>query len=263
MSPFDLDRIGGRNALDGIIDEVLAAGDEALRIQRRAAANAVRKADRSPVTEADEAVEKRVRAYLEKTVPDAAFLGEETGTGGDDNAALRWVLDPIDGTRAFLRFWDSWTVLLGLEADGEPALGIAYFPARGDLFVGISGGGAYDNGRPCRLSKVDSLDEALIGHGGLGQFDDDACLPLLSSLAKDTFTQRNAGDFANYAELLRGRADAVVDPAIKAFDVCPAAVLVREAGGRFTDLRGNETIHGGSALASNGRIHDAMLALGA
>jgi len=260
VTSFDLDRIGGRRGLDDTIDAVLSAGGYALRVQREAAAKIVKKPDASPVTEADRNVEKRIRGFLEKRFPEAGFLGEESGEA-EKSSPLRWVLDPIDGTRAFIRMMDTWSVLLALEAEGEPVVGIAFLPATGELFVGVRGGGAYYNGRPCHLSQVAALDEALVCHGGLGQFTEDGRAALLEKLARRTFTQRGVADFANYRELLVGRADAVVDPGIQPYDVGPAAVLVREAGDRFTDLSGTETIHGGSALASNGLLHDALLAL--
>jgi histidinol-phosphatase len=258
MTDFDLDRVGGRKALDALVDVVLAAGEEALRIQREGLRIEI-KGDRSPVTQADEAVELRLRAHVTKTWPEAAFLGEETGT--TEGGALRVIVDPVDGTRAFMRGLDTWSVLVGLEWEKEPVVGLAFLPAAGDLFIGVRGGGAYVNGRPCRLSRVAALDEALVGHGGLEQFTAAGLEGLLPRLARGTYTQRGLADFANYAALLRGSMDAVVDPGVKPFDIAPAAVLVREAGGCFTDFAGKETIYGGAGLASNGRLHDELLAL--
>ena len=116
---FDLDRIGGRSALDALIGEVLAAGDEARRMFERGQASIETKPDRSPVTLADKAVEDRLRASLSRAPAHAGFLGEETGASGP-STGLRFILDPIDGTRAFIRGLTTWSVLLGLEADGEP-----------------------------------------------------------------------------------------------------------------------------------------------
>jgi len=258
MSGFDLDRIGGRRALDNLVDTVLRAGQEALQIQN-AGLDVDLKDDASPVTQADRAVEESIGAHVRKVWPNAAFLGEETGSSDGD--ALRFVVDPIDGTRAFLRGLDTWSVLVGLEWEKEPVVGIAFMPAAGDLFVGVIGGGAYVNGRPCRLSGVRELDRSLIGHGGLEQFTASGMHSLLPAMAEATFTQRGLADFANYAALLRGQMDAVIDPGVKPYDIAPAAVLVREAGGRLTDLKGERTIYGGSALASNGKLHDALVAM--
>jgi histidinol-phosphatase len=260
-TPFDLGRIGGRATLDALLDEIVAAGEDALVAFRGGAASRVQtKVDRSPVTEADEAVERRLRAFLAARVPEAGFLGEESGSGGDGRA-LRFVVDPIDGTRSFLRGLSSWTILVGLEADGEPVLGVAYFPASGDLYWGVRGHGAYGNGRPLRVSKVPTLDAALVCHGSLQQFTGAGVAPLLPRLAEGTYTQRGLSDFDGYRQVLEGRADAMIDPGVQPWDTIVGAVLVREAGGRFSSMSGEDTIHGGSALASNGLVHDAVLAL--
>ncbi|MEM9069675.1 MAG: inositol monophosphatase family protein [Myxococcota bacterium] len=246
---FDLDRIGGLSALHALVDEVLGAGALALHIQERGAAME-RKDDASPVTEADRAVEARLRAYLSKTYPKAGFLGEESGAQAGQE--FTWIVDPIDGTRAFVRSIPTWSVLVGLEADGVPVLGIAFLPAAEDLFVAYTGGGATHNGRPCRVSTVDQLGDALVGHGAIQQFTETGHEDALLRLARGTYTQRGFADFANYRALLLGRMDAVVDPGVQPYDVAPAAVLVQEAGGRFSDLKGAETIHGDGFVASNG-----------
>lgn len=259
---FDLDRIGGRRALATLVDEVLAAGEEAMRLYGGGAANRVhRKPDRSPVTEADEAVEKRLSAYLRARYPEAGFLGEETGRSGPSGAGLRWVVDPIDGTRAFIRGIPTWSILVGLEAEGEPVLGVAYMPAAEDLFHGVLGDGAWGNGRPLAVSKVDALADCAITHGALSQFTDLQLGHLLPRLGEETYTQRGFSDFDGYRQLLLGRVDAMVDPGVAPWDICAAAVLVREAGGRLTSLDGEPTIHGGGALATNGAVHDELLGL--
>ncbi len=261
MSPFDLDRIGGRRALDALVSEVLACGEVALQMYAGgAAARASRKLDKSPVTEADEAVEAKLRAFLASRFPDAGFFGEESGKR-DESASLRFVVDPIDGTRAFIRGIPTWSILVALEADGEPVVGIAYMPAADDLFVGVRGDGAYHNGRPLRVSRIERLDSAMVCHGALAQFTVDGLGEALVRLGEGVDTCRGFADFDGYRQLLLGRADAMVDPDVKPYDVGPAAVLVREAGGRFTDLTGAETIHGRGALASNGILHDALVAL--
>lgn len=259
---FDLARLGGLQGLDALVQAVLGAGDLALSMQRDVlrGAGIARKADASPVTVADEAVEARLRAHVDAHHPEAGWLGEETGSAAPD-AALRFIVDPIDGTRAYLRGLPTWSVLVAVEAEGVPSVGIAYLPATGDLFVGVRGGGARVNGRPCRLSAVASLDEALVCHGALAQFTDAGRESALGALARGTYTQRGIADFASYAALLRGQADAVVDPGVMPYDVAAAAVLVREAGGRATDLRGRETVHGDGFVASNGALHGPLLAL--
>lgn len=259
---FDLDRIGGRRGLRDLVSEVLACGDLALRLQRDGAGDrAVIKPDRSPVTEADRAIEARLRAFLAREHPDAAVVGEEEGASGPDRAALRFVIDPIDGTRAFLRGVPTWSVLVGLEADGVPSVGVALLPAAEQLFVAVRGEGAEGNGRPLRVSLVADLSDAMVQHGAVAQFFDDGRADALARLSRGTFSQRGFADFEGYRQVLLGRAEAMVDPGIRPWDVCAAAVLVREAGGRFTALDGEPTIYGPGGLASNGLVHDALVAM--
>ena len=194
---FDLDRIGGRKALVGLIDTVLASGEEAMKLYRAGVANRTkRKPDRSPVTEADEAVERRLSKHLRARYPEAGFLGEETGASGPENSGMRWVVDPIDGTRAFIRGIPTWSILVGLEAEGEPVVGIAYMPAADDLYVAVKGDGARGNGRPLAVSEIDTVAEATVTHGALSQFTDLQLGHLLPRLGQETYTQRGFADFA-------------------------------------------------------------------
>jgi histidinol-phosphatase len=259
---FDLDVIGGRRAFDELLDSVLQGGELALRLYRSGAAARVQtKPDRSPVTEADRAVEAHLRAFVAKRFPGAAFFGEEEG--GDTQRGtqgLRFIVDPIDGTRTFLRGMPTWSILVGLEYAGHLIGGVAYMPAAGDFFWAIDGHGAYANGRPVRLSQVASLADALVCLGGLSQFTDDGRGHLLEAIARESYTQRAPGDFAGYAALLSGQADAVIDPGVKPYDIAAAYAIVREAGGRLTALDGADTIEGPGAIASNGPLHDALLA---
>lgn len=256
------DDLGGRPLFDELIAAVVRAGDTAHALfLRGAGTRAEKKPDRSPVTEADRAVESELAAFVRAHFPGAGFFGEEHGGDAATANGLRFVVDPIDGTRAFLRGLPTWSVLVGIEHDGEPLAGIAYMPAAGDLFSAVRGEGAYANGRPIRLSKVARLDDALVCHGGLAQFTDHGIEAALGQLARHSYTQRGLADFANYRALLLGQADAVVDPSIQPYDIAAAAAIVREAGGRLTTIGGDESIYGGSAVASNGLVHDALIAL--
>lgn len=259
---FDLGRIGGHRGLAALVDEVLGAGEDALRLYRSGAAERTQiKPDRSPVTEADQAVEHRLRGYLAARYPNAAFLGEETGASEDTHTSLRFVVDPIDGTRAFVRGIPTWSILVGLEAEGIPSVGIALFPATGDLYVGVRGAGATGNGRPLSVSAVRSLEDACVCHGSLQQFTAHDVAHLLPRIATRTHTQRGFADFDGFRNVLHGRADAMIDPGVQPWDLCAAAVLVREAGGEFTSMAGEPTIYGMSGLASNGHLHRELVAL--
>ena len=254
--------LGGRSAFDDLIDAILRAGELAISLYRAGASErAEKKPDRSPVTEADRAVEVAIARVVEQRFPNAAFFGEETGGERSRVTGLRFVVDPIDGTRAFLRGMPSWSILVGIEYDGEPIAGVAYMPALGDLFTAVQGEGAYANGRPIRLSRVSKLEDALVCHGGLAQFTDDGRESALGKLARATYTQRGLADFASYRALLLGQADAVIDPAVQPYDVAAAAAILREAGGQLTSLTGEPTIYGPGALASNGCLHAELVEL--
>ena len=254
---FDLDRIGGDKGLRALEDIVRRAGDTALKHFRKGVVPE-KKPDRSPVTIADRGAEEIIRKHVISAHPEASFLGAETGTHGDGRG-IRFIVDPIDGTRAFVRGWPTWSVLLGVEAEGVPVVGIAYMPAAEDFFVAVQGNGATHNGSPVQVSKVASLADATVTHGGLQQFTMMKMAELLPKLAEASDIARGCPDFDGYRQVLLGRADAMVDPGVQPYDVCAPAVLIREAGGRFSALNGEETIYGGGAIASNGLIHDEMV----
>ncbi len=259
---FDLDRIGGPRALSALVDEVLGCGEDAERFFREGAAKrATRKPDNSPLTEADGALEKRLRSYIARSFPDAAFLGEETGAGGEPSAAMRFVVDPIDGTRAFMRGIPTWSVLVGIEYQGTPVVGIALMPAAGDLFVGVLGDRADMNGRPIHLSGIDRLEEATVCHGMLGHFAEVDAMPLLHQLAEGTYTQRGVHDFDGMRQVLTGRAEAMVDAGAFPWDLCAPAAIIAAAGGRLTSIEGAPSIYKSGGIASNGHVHDALVTL--
>ncbi|MGB0678865.1 MAG: inositol monophosphatase family protein [Polyangiales bacterium] len=259
---FDLEHHGGRQALRALVGEVLAAGNAALRLQPQLGMQACeRKPDRSPVTEADRATEARLRRHCQQHFPASVFVGEEAGVSGLTTAPLAFVVDPIDGTRAFVRGMPGWSVLVGLLWHGQPQVGIAYMPAYGELFVAVAGEGAFCNGRPLHVSQIDTLGAAALSHGALLQFADADCTALLPALATATETQRGFADFDSYRNLVLGRVDLVVDPGVKPWDIAAAAVIVQEAGGKLTDFFGKARLDGGGALASNGVLHPALVEL--
>ncbi len=258
--PFDLGRIGGRSTLESLVSEVLASGEAALQWWRAGGGRSPReaKADGSPVTEADRAVEARLRTWWRRNVPEAAFLGEEHGGVGTAASGLRLVVDPIDGTQAFLRGLKSWSVLVSLEDRHGPALAVAFLPAQGALFTAVRGDGAWCDGRRLHVSGTTSLREALLLHGALEQFVRSGQEALLGRLARATAAQRGPGDFEGYRLLLEGVADAVVDPSLQPWDCSAPSLLVHEAGGRMSRFDGGPAHLGGDVIASNGVLHDAL-----
>jgi len=255
---FDIDRIGGLRAMRTLEEVVVSAGDAAMQHFRHGV-TPEKKPDRSPVTIADREVEQAIRAHVLREFPHAGFFGEETGRHGDD-APVRFIVDPIDGTRAFVRGLPTWSVLVGIEADGVPVAGIAYMPAAGDLFAAVQGQGATHNGVSVQVSKVSSLADATVTHGCLQQFTQSGVGDALIRLSDACDSARGFPDFDGYRQVLFGRCDAMVDPGVQPYDICAPAVLIREAGGRFTSFRGDETIYAGGAIASNGVIHDELVA---
>lgn len=249
--------------LDDLAAVAGEAADEAgaaIRPHFRTQLTAEAKPDQSPVTLADRGAEAAIRAVLARRTPAIPILGEEEGGQASEEGDL-WVVDPIDGTRAFLRGIPTWSILVGLEAEGVPSVGIAFLPADDDLYVAVQGEGAFANGRPLRVSAIEKLEDSAITHGALAQFTDLQLEGLLAKLARGTYTQRGFHDFDGYRLVLQGRAEAMIDPGVAPWDICAASVLVREAGGKLTSLDGEETIFGGGAIASNGIVHDALVEL--
>ena len=261
-SKFDLDRIGGRGALYELITEMIGAGEDALQQFRAGVvSNFQMKPDavNSPLTAADQLVERRLRRFLAKRFPDVGFLGEETGLSEPEGCEMRFVVDPIDGTRSFIRGLRGWAVLVGLEADGEPVVGVAYMPVSSDLYLAVKGEGTLANGRPVHVSGVNSLASALLLHGGLNQFTTMGMEQLLVDIGNKSYSQRGFADFGGYRTVMHGRADAMIDPGVQPWDICAPAVLIREAGGVLTSFEGEQTIYGGNALVSNGLLHEQLL----
>jgi histidinol phosphatase-like enzyme (inositol monophosphatase family) len=216
------------------------------------------KGDGSPVTAADREAERAMRAVIGRAFPTHAILGEEEGeTAG--TAPYRWIIDPLDGTRTFVRGVPLYGTLVGVEVEGEPVVGVVHLPALGETVAAARGEGCTWNGRPCRVSAVDRLDQALllvtderVARARSGAYD---------RLVARTALQRTWADCYGYALVATGRAEVALDPIMNVWDCAALLPIVAEAGGRFTDWRGRPTIHGGEAVATNGRLHAEVLGL--
>jgi histidinol-phosphatase len=248
-------------ALDTALEAAREAGAIALRYFRGPFEVRI-KADQSPVTEADHAVEQAIVERLRRAFPDIGVLGEELGAEGSQER--RWIVDPIDGTKNFVRGIPHWATLLALEEEGEVTLGVVHAPATGDLFWARRGEGAFANGVRLRVSAVDRLAEATLLHSSLSYLRAprpcgywDGFLRLVDA----TERQRGFGDYYGYTFVLRGQAELMLEADLKPWDLAPFKVLFEEAGGRLTDFEGCPTIYSGTVLASNGRLHEAALAL--
>jgi len=244
--------------LEAAVEAARAAGQVALKHYGGSVA-VMLKPDRSPVTRADREAEQVIVELLGSAFPAYGFLGEEFGARGDQT--VRWIIDPIDGTRNFVRGLPFWATLIGLEENGEVTLGVIHNPVTGELLHARRGAGAYVGGERIRVSSVDDLARAFLCHASLNLLRPTGYWDGFVRLVDATERQRGFGEYYAYALVARGLAEIAVEADLKPWDLAPIKVLIEEAGGRFTDFEGNSTIYSGTALASNGRLHDTALAL--
>ncbi len=218
-----------------------------------------RKSDDTPVTEADRGAERLLRHLIETRFPDHAILGEEFGEDERDSSH-RWIIDPIDGTHAFVQGVPVYGVLVALEIAGDPVVGVAHFPALGEMVAAASGEGCRWNGREAHVSHVSDLHEALLVYTDPGRPPAPARDGLLA-LRGATRLQRAWGDCYGHCLVATGRAEVMLDCVTSPWDCAALLPILREAGGRFTDWTGRETIDGGNAVSTNGVLHDPVLGL--
>lgn len=223
------------------------------------------KADASPVTEVDVAAEKVIRAVLEARFPAHGFFGEETGRKQAD-AEYLWLVDPIDGTKAFVRGYPMFSVQIALMHRGELVLGVSSAPCwnggQGEIAYAEKGRGAYLNGERVQVSETAVLEKATLSTGNLATLARAPQWAELGKLIPRLHRIRGYGDFVHYHLLLSGKIDAVVESDVNILDIAALAVIVREAGGTFTDLSGQPlTLATTTVLASNGRLHGAFAGL--
>lgn len=220
------------------------------------------KPDRTFVTDADLEVERVLRARIERDRPNDGFFGEESGRS--DSGERRWILDPIDGTSNFMRGVPNWATLIALEVAGIPTIGVVSAPAFGGRWWAELGGGAWGQaaGEPARrlhVSGISQLGDASLSFQSIAQWRDAGRLDLLLNLSKQVWRDRAYGDSWSYVLLAEGLLDIVAEFDVKAWDLAAHVPIVREAGGRFTDIDGNDTAWNGSALATNGLLHEATV----
>ncbi|MCE3284696.1 MAG: inositol-phosphate phosphatase [Steroidobacteraceae bacterium] len=216
------------------------------------------KADKSPVTEADVETEKTIRAILAARFPQHGFHGEETGTSALD-AEYVWFVDPIDGTKAFVREYPMFSTQIALAHRGRLIVGVSSAPVYGELAYGEIGVGAWLNDQPIHVSAIDTIENAALSTGNLKSLATGPRWPAFGRLVGRLNRIRGYGDFLHYHLLASGRIDAVVESDVNILDVGACAVIVEAAGGRFTDLEGRPlTAASGSVLATNGRLHEAI-----
>jgi histidinol phosphatase-like enzyme (inositol monophosphatase family) len=218
------------------------------------------KADQSPVTVADRESERLMRELIEARYPHHSILGEEEGETRP-GAAFRWIIDPIDGTKTFVRGVPFYAVLVGLEREGEPVVGAINLPATGELLHAARGEGCSWNGRRARVSTLGSLGEALLTCTDMESMAEEGRGAAYRRLVAATKLQRTWGDAYGHVLVATGRAELMLDPVVSVWDCAALLTVVTEAGGSFTDWGGTPTIHAGEALATNGLVLDEVLRL--
>jgi len=250
-------------------DEIRALLDFAIQLAHEAGDHTLRyygglvdydaKGDGSPVTIADREAEELIRKRVAERHPDHGVLGEEYGETLP-GARVRWILDPIDATRSFMRGVPLYGVLIGIEVAGEAVVGVTHFPPLHETVAAGKGLGCTWNGKPCRVSPVSRIEDSLVL-----TTDVERVLKRPEGAGYRGLQQRAAfartwGDCYGHALVATGRAEVMVDPIMKPWDAGPFLTIVTEAGGRFTSREGEATIHGGSGISTNGVLHDEVLA---
>ena len=220
------------------------------------------KPDLTPVSDADRAVEDAVRRILADRRPHDAVVGEERGRSG--TGSTRWIIDPIDGTKNFVRGTPSWATLLALEVDGTVVVGVVSAPALARRWWASRGSGAWVRSpagtRQCRVSQVAGLDDAFLSYASLHSWEPHGLLPQFLDLTRRVWRTRAYGDFWSHMLVAEGAVDISCEPEVSLWDLAALQPIVEEAGGRFTDLSGAPRPDGGSVVCSNGRLHDDVLA---
>jgi myo-inositol-1(or 4)-monophosphatase len=223
------------------------------------------KADDSPVTVADRQAEQLIRTRIEERFPTHAIIGEEFGgeellteSSGPDH---RWIIDPIDGTRSFVRGVPLYAVLIGLEIEGKCQVGVAHFPALGEMVAAASGEGCWWNGRHARVSKVEQLNDALVVHYDVTAFEKYGRTEEWERLKQATGYRAGWCDAYGYLLVATGRAEIMLDPLMNVWDCGALLPILQEAGGYFGDWQGNPTIYGNEALATTQSLLPAVLRL--
>lgn len=245
--------------LDLALEVAGIADDIGMRHFRRPGLVVERKADDTPVSEADREAEAAIRDHLAGERPGHNVLGEEFGETGDGDGTWRWIIDPIDGTKNFVRGIPVWANLVALEHAGELVVGVVSAPALGRRWWAARGGGAYADGQRIVVSDVERVEDAHLSGDGYDAFDASERGAAFQRLAAQCTRSRGFGDFWSHMLVAEGAIDIAIEPSVARWDVAAVQVIVEEAGGRFSDLTGAPHTDGGGALSTNGRLHDAVL----
>jgi histidinol-phosphatase len=232
LTPAELDQ-----ALAGAREAAAAAAD-VIRHYWQHGVDVETKSDATPVTVADREAEQAIRAILARTLPEAAIYGEEFGRD-EGEGDLLWLVDPLDGTKSFVRGTPFFSTQIALMERGELVLGVSMAPVFGETMWARKGGGAWLNGRQVEVSAIDDFSQASLSIGNVKTLTADARWQALGAMIRESNRIRGYGDFCHYHLLARGSLDLVIESDVNILDIAALAVIVREAGGIFTDLHGN------------------------
>jgi histidinol-phosphatase len=239
-----------------------AADDITMRRFRALDLHVQAKPDLTPVTDADLATEESLRNVLSRARPRDAILGEEFGRTGTSQRC--WIIDPIDGTKNFVRGVPVWATLIALMADGEVTVGVVTAPALTRRWWGARDGGAW-TGRSltkasaCRVSEVSRLEDASLSYSDLASWDKAGRMDRFLDLSSSVWRTRAYGDFWSHVLVAEGAVDISAEAEVSLWDLAALQIIIQEAGGVFTDLSGQATPDGGSAICTNGLLHDEVL----
>jgi len=216
------------------------------------------KKNKSPVTIADFKCEDFLIKEIKRNFPHHAIYSEERGEFKTDSE-YKWIIDPVDGTRNFMRNYAFWGTLLALEYSGEVILGIISLPALKEFIIAAKGKGCFFNGKKTKVSDVDKIENSYLLFGGLDYIIKSQYKNSFFNLVHKCPYNRGFGDCHGHTLLIKGKAEIMIDPKTAPYDIASAKICVEEAGGKLTDILGNDTIYGGDALISNGKMHEQVL----
>lgn len=219
------------------------------------------KADHSPVTVADRTAETVIRERIEQRYPSHSIVGEEFGVKEAHGSSYRWILDPIDGTKPFTRGVPTYSVLIGLEIDHHVEVGVAYFPALGELVAAATGLGCWWNGRRARVSQESGLDRAVVAYSDVNSFEAHGRGEAWRRIAQSVYFRAGWGDAYGHCLVATGRVELMLDPVMNVWDCGPLPPILKEAGGVFTDWQGQETIYAGEAISTTPALLPQVLDL--